>query len=151
MTLTSVDRPKSGAIVIVVVEDEPDLRLNLLEAMGLLGFRAIGAESAEETMELLEAGANDIDAVFTDIHLQKPMNGLMLANHIRMRWPWIGTLITSGHATPPADAIPEGCVFISKPYKLGDVVGHIQRIARQPPAAEAVLLCQPAVTNAGLS
>jgi DNA-binding NtrC family response regulator len=69
-----------------------------------------------------------IHVVFTDVHMPGPMDGLVLAHHVRRHWPSIGLLVASGRGNVDARAMPEGSRFIPKPYHLDHVVHHIREL-----------------------
>lgn len=106
----SLQRP-----VVLVVEDEPLLRMMAADLVEEAGFDVIEAADADEAVRVLESGAN-IRIVFTDIDMPGSMDGLLLAAAIRDRWPPIDIILTSGHVHVNEVALPHGSVFFSKPY-----------------------------------
>jgi hypothetical protein len=56
------------------------------------------------------------------------LDGIGLVHHVRLRWPRLSLLVTSGLASPEAIAIPQGTRFISKPYEFGNVIRHIREM-----------------------
>lgn len=120
-------------IGIIVVEDESMIRNELVEAFPHYGFHAFGAEDAPAALKILETEAPGIRVVFTDVHLPGRMNGLALGRHIRMAWPWISLLITSGYGTPDPSHTPEGCRFVLKPYKISRIAAMIEDMVRRSP------------------
>jgi ribosomal protein L11 len=50
------------------------------------------------------------------------MDGLKLAAAVRLRWPPIKILVTTGKATPTPDQMPVGSAIIPKPYEIQDVL-----------------------------
>ncbi|MCB5173917.1 response regulator [Microvirga lenta] len=81
-------------IVILVVEDEPLVRMFLADALDDAGYKVFEAVNADEAVTLLQARP-DIQAVVTDIEMPGSMNGIGLARPVRERWPGIGLLVTS--------------------------------------------------------
>jgi CheY-like chemotaxis protein len=101
--------------LVLVVEDEPLLRLHAVTLLEDAGYDTLQAGSAEEAIELLETPAN-IRAVFTDIDLPGDMDGLRLAKAIRERWPPVELILTSGHIQVEQGQLPERGHFLPKPY-----------------------------------
>lgn len=101
--------------VVLVVEDEPLLRLCAVDLIESAGFEAVEARDADEAIEILSA-RRDIRIVFTDIDMPGSMDGLKLAAAIRDRWPPIELIVTSGMIDPPPGAIPARGKFFAKPY-----------------------------------
>ena len=115
-------------IGVIVVEDEALIRNELVEAFPYYGFHAFCAEDAPAALKILEAEADNIRLVFTDVHLPGPMTGLALGHHIRKTWPRILLLITSGYGTPDPSQMPQGSRFVLKPYKISKIAALIKEM-----------------------
>ncbi len=72
----------------------------------------------------------DIRIVFTDIDMPWGMDGMRLAACIRERWPPIEIILTSGHHAIENVVLPARGVFFAKPYRPGDIVAALHRMAR---------------------
>jgi CheY-like chemotaxis protein len=114
--------------VVLVVEDEPLLRMMAADLVEDAGFEAIEASDADEAVAILEI-RTDIRVVFTDIDMPGSMDGMKLAAAIRDRWPPIEIIVTSGHVREKAVMLPPGSVFFSKPYDPGKVTATLRRMA----------------------
>jgi CheY-like chemotaxis protein len=112
--------------VVIVVDDEPLLRLVALEAFIEEGFEVFEATNADEALRILSNGATNIGALFTDIHMPGSMDGLALAHFTRHRWPWIALLIASGRGQPSAREMPAESRFLNKPYSPYDAVNKLK-------------------------
>jgi DNA-binding NtrC family response regulator len=113
---------------VIVVEDEIMIRLPVVSALEASDFEVIEAGHAGEALAILEREAVRVHVVFTDVHMPGPMDGLVLAHHVRRHWPSIGLLVASGRGNVDAGAMPEGSRFIPKPYHLDHVVHHIREL-----------------------
>lgn len=114
--------------VILIVEDEPLLRMAAVDMVEDAGFDAVEAADATEAVRILEERL-DIRIVFTDIDMPRGMDGMKLAACIRDRWPPIMIILTSGHHNAPDVAMPPNSLFFPKPYKERDVVAAFRRLA----------------------
>lgn len=103
--------------VVLVVEDEPLLRIHAVSLLNDAGCDTLEAASAEEAIRHLESNV-DIRAVFTDIDLAGGMDGLRLAAVVRERWPPVELIVTSGHVHVEEGQLPERGCFIPKPYTM---------------------------------
>lgn len=121
-------QPRRKAVL--VVEDEPLLRLMALDLVEDAGFEAVEARDADEAISILEA-RKDITVVFTDVDMPGSMDGLKLAAAIRDRWPPIEIIITSGHVRLDDGGIPPRTVFFSKPYDHSEVTSTLRWMAKQ--------------------
>ena len=70
---------KASRQTILVIDDEPIIRLGAVDTIEDLGFAAIEAENADAAVVILES-RSDIAAVFTDIQMPGSMDGLKLAS-----------------------------------------------------------------------
>ena len=116
-----------SAPVILIVEDEFLLRLDSAETIESAGFEVIQAANADEAITILNARP-DIHVVFTDIQMPGSMDGLKLARFVRDRWPPIKIVATSGHVTVDEDDLPDGSVFLLKPYHGAEVVATLREM-----------------------
>jgi CheY-like chemotaxis protein len=113
--------------VVLVVEDEPLVRIGALENLADAGFEVIEASNADEAIAILERRP-DIHVVFTDIQMPGSMDGLRLAHFVRHRWPPIKIIATSGHAQIAEDDLPQGGRFLRKPYTHDEVARTIREL-----------------------
>jgi CheY-like chemotaxis protein len=111
--MSKADRDRNP--VVLVVEDETLVRVTALAIIEESGFEAIAAGNADEAIRALET-RGDIRAVFTDVQMPGPMDGLKLAQVIRDRWPPVALLVTSGKTRVTASDLPNGARFLPKPY-----------------------------------
>ena len=118
----------AGRTKVLVVEDEPILRMMAIDLVEDAGFTAVAAASADEAIALLEQN-DDIRIVFSDIDMPGGMDGMRLAAAIRDRWPPIEIILTSGHITAAEVRIPARGVFFPKPYRHDQVVAALNRMA----------------------
>ena len=105
--------------VVIVVDDDPLIRMAIVEALLEDGFDVLEAAHAREAIAVLQFKAESVHALFTDINMPGDMDGIGLAYHARIHWPWLSILVTSGRMHPTA--LPEGARFMSKPYDLADI------------------------------
>jgi len=123
---TDVRTPPATAIILVV-EDEPIIRLAAVDLVEEAGYIAVEASNAAEAVRILETRP-DIRVVFTDIDMPGSMDGMKLALCVRDRWPPIKLIVVSGHHTPGAADMPEGAVFFSKPYSESALTAALKQL-----------------------
>jgi CheY-like chemotaxis protein len=115
-------------MVILVVEDEPLVRLFLTDFLDEAGFKVFEAVSADEAMTILQARP-DIQVIISDIEMPGSMSGLELARAVHARWPGIGIVVTSGRERPGPDDLSEKVAFLAKPYLPDTVIALIRQMA----------------------
>ena len=114
---------------ILVVEDELLLRLMAVDIVEEAGFEALAAATADEALAILEARADDVRLVFTDIQMPGSMDGLRLAHAVRDRWPPVALIVTSGRCSIGANDLPDRGRFIAKPYDVQALSQVFQEMA----------------------
>ena len=119
---------QKSKVVVLVVEDEPLVRMMAVDAVEEAGFEALEAANADAAIAILEK-RHDIRIVFTDINMPGSMDGMKLAAAVRDRWPPIEIVVTSGKHRIPQSQLPERGVFLPKPYRTDDVVETLKSLA----------------------
>lgn len=118
-------------IAVLVVDDEPLLRIFAVDFLTEGGFMAYKASNSAEAIEVLGARP-DIFAVFTDIQTPGSLDGIGLARHIAGAWPSVFVIVTSGQQPPENGELPDAMPFLTKPYLPETVVTMIrQKLAPQ--------------------
>ena len=115
-------------VIVLVVEDEPLLRMAAIDLVEEAGFVAIEAGDADDAVRILET-RHDIHIVFTDIDMPGSMDGLRLAAAVRAKWPPISIIVVSGHRKPEAGDLPPGSVFFPKPYPHEAIIKTLKQMA----------------------
>lgn len=117
-----------GVAIILIVEDEPIQRMQMVDLVEEAGFEAVEAACAADAVAILEA-RTDIRVVFTDIDMPGSMDGMMLAAHVRNRWPPIEIIVTTAGLAPKMELLPARSVFLSKPIKKLDAILAMRKMA----------------------
>ncbi|WP_294235134.1 response regulator [uncultured Sphingomonas sp.] len=113
---------------ILIVEDEPFIRYDLVDFFEDRGFKVFEAEDAEEAIEVLAANAS-VRIVLTDVQMPGSMDGVKLAHFVRDRYPPTILIVVSGMANPSAADLPDRAVFVGKPFDPRHVLGVIDHLS----------------------
>jgi CheY-like chemotaxis protein len=119
--------PNRSLPVILIVEDEPLLRMLAVEVVEEAGFVALETGDADEAVALLES-RSDIALLFTDINMPGSMDGLKLAHAVRDRWPPIKILVVSGQVRLQPAELPSNSCFVVNPYRAAAMVEELRSI-----------------------
>jgi two-component system, response regulator PdtaR len=112
---------------VLVVEDEVLTQQMAVHSVEHAGFMALAVESAEDAIRLLRE--NDrIIALFTDIWMPGPMDGLALAREAVLLRPEVKIVITSGLTRPPDSDMPDQGRFLAKPYTTSQVANVLRTL-----------------------
>ena len=90
----------SATPAVLVVEDEPLVRMLAVDILREHGCTVWEASNADSALTVLHQHADAIDALMTDITMPGPMDGVGLAHYAAQHWPWIRTLIVSARPLP---------------------------------------------------
>ena len=101
---------------IMVVEDEPLIRLGLASTIEDAGYEVVEAASADEAIRKLEA-TEGVQLVLTDVDMPGSMDGIRLAHYVSKRWPPIRLMVISGKVGLTPGQLPAGARFMTKPYQ----------------------------------
>jgi len=111
---------------VLVVEDEPAIRLLVADLLQDLGYRAIEVADGNAGLEVLQSGVH-LDLLITDVGLPGGMNGMQLANAGRLSRPTLRVLFITGYA---ADALPHrletGMAVLTKPFSIASLAEQIR-------------------------
>ena len=113
----------------LVADDDALIRMDACEILKEAGFRCHDAATAEQAVELLGRFGQNIQLLFTDVSMPPgKMTGFDLARHCAQNWPQIGILVASGGPPPGPGDMPDGALFISKPFTADLVREHLLKI-----------------------
>jgi CheY-like chemotaxis protein len=114
----------SGA-TILVVEDEPFIRLDTVDALESAGFRTFEAENAGDALAIMRD--NPADGLLTDIMMPGQMDGITLASKVKALWPKTQVVIASGAVRLTRKDLTRGTHFFPKPVPLLQLVDIMRR------------------------
>jgi CheY-like chemotaxis protein len=117
---------------VLVVEDEPLVRMVALDALSDCGLVAYEAADAEEALGVLDAHS-DIGLVFTDVNMPGSLDGVKLVQRIHKLWPKIELIVTSGRELLMDRQLPDHGSFLAKPYRMGQLIDLVRKKMRLVP------------------
>lgn len=122
-------QPKRRAVLIV--EDDAELRGLTAVLLEECEFDTIACESAEAALAVMLLRGRDIAMIFADIRLPGVMDGVDLAREVKMRWPFMTVVLTSGGSREGVGELPPGVDYMPKPWRpLNVVVAAQQALTR---------------------
>ncbi len=121
--------PEAAGETVLLVEDEPSVRLLIAEVLRELGYALIEAGNAEMAIPIL-ASTVRLDLMITDVGLPG-LNGRQLAEIGRQYRPALKVLFVTGyaeHATKRGDFLGSGMKMVTKPFSLEAVAVTIREM-----------------------
>ncbi|WP_075289331.1 response regulator [Pararhizobium arenae] len=120
---------------VLIVEDEPLIRMMLAEALCDEGYSVIEAGTALEAMAVL--GINDVSAVVTDIDMPGGLSGLDLTRYVASCRKGLPVIVTSGGHLLREEELPGGTRFLAKPYQLRQILDMLLEAVAAGASVEA--------------
>src|SRR2546421_11033643 len=102
---------------VLVVEDDAELRSLMAALFEDEQVDSIECESAEAALATLLIGGREVAMIFADVRLRGIMNGIDLAREVKMRWPLLPVILTSGHPLERIRELPPGVAYMPKPWQ----------------------------------
>ncbi|KPZ01708.1 Two component sensor histidine kinase/response regulator domain protein [Pseudomonas syringae] len=115
---------------ILIVDDEPTVRMLLTDALGDLGYTLIEAADSLAGLKLLRSDVH-IDLLITDVGLPGGMNGRQMADAGREVRPHLKTLFITGYAENAAigdEQLGPGMRVLTKPFAIDALAARVQEL-----------------------
>jgi CheY-like chemotaxis protein len=119
---------------ILVIDDEPIVRMLIVDALEEMGFECAEAGTGPEGLAILEKSEH-IDLLVTDVGLPGGLNGRQVADRARELRPGLRVLFVTGYAENAAlnhGHIGPGTRVLTKPFSVGELTSRIQSLLDQP-------------------
>jgi len=125
------------SLVVLVIEDDPDLQVIVEEALSEAGFEPAIAPSGEEAVTLLKGGTTKYCALVTDINLRGTMDGWEVAKQARETDPAFPIIYMTGAAGDQwaSHGVPNS-ILLNKPFAPAQLVTAVSQLLNAlPPTA----------------
>ncbi len=111
---------------VLVVEDDPAVRLLVLDVLDMHGYRVLEAAEANAAVKILEHSGR-IDLLISDVGLPG-MNGRQLADIARQHRPGLPVLFITGYAEQAASSgfLDAGMDMVSKPFSIDHLATRVR-------------------------
>ena len=123
--------PKAGAgETVLVVDDEPSVRMLVTEVLDELGYSAIEAADGVSGLKVLRSDVR-IDLLITDVGLPGGLNGRQMADAARANRPDLKVLFITGYAENAAIGnghLEPGMHVLTKPFAMDMLAARIRSI-----------------------
>ncbi len=102
---------------VLIVEDDSDLRSLTAALLEDEQVDVIQCESAEAALATMLIGGREVGMIFADVRLRGVMDGIDLAREVKMRWPLLPVILTSGLPRERVGNLPRGVSYMPKPWQ----------------------------------
>jgi CheY-like chemotaxis protein len=126
---SSASRVRGGDESILVVEDEPAVRMLAVRILKARGYRVQEAPSGAAALELWRGQAGAFDLLLTDLIMPGGVTGAQLAEQLRAEQPGLRVIYMSGYRGDTAGSglnLHEGVNFLPKPFDAGQLATTVR-------------------------
>ena len=102
---------------VLIVEDDAELRSLTAALLEDEEIDTIECESAEAALAVMLIGGQEVAMIFADIRLPGAMDGVDLSWEVKLRWPLLPIILTSGHPLEHLRELPPGVAYMPKPWQ----------------------------------
>jgi CheY-like chemotaxis protein len=124
------DKPAGKGEVVLVIDDEPTVRMLISEVLEEQGYAVIEASDGPSGMRILQSAAR-IDLLITDVGLPNGMNGRQVADAARQTRPTLKVLFITGYAENAVVGnghLDKGMQVIAKPFAMDVLAQKIREL-----------------------
>ncbi|WP_409564208.1 PAS domain S-box protein [Methylobacterium sp. J-068] len=127
--LVALDRSDQGETVLVV-DDEPSVRMLITDILEDLGYLAIEASDSAAGLKVLQSDVR-IDLLVTDVGLPGGMNGRQMSDAAHVSRPDLKVLFITGYAENAIlgnGTLPPGMSVLTKPFAMDAMATRIRSL-----------------------
>jgi CheY-like chemotaxis protein len=125
------DVPRGAGELILVVEDDPEVRAVTVARVEALGYRPVEAADAAGALAML-GEAQEIAALLSDVVMPGGLDGHALAREARRLRPGLPIILVSGYSKEMALGNgADGASFLSKPFSTAALAGALARVLKR--------------------
>ena len=122
--------PKGQGETVLIVDDEPTVRMLVADVLVESGYSAIEASDGVSGLQILQSNAR-IDLLITDVGLPNGLNGRQMADAARVARPDLKVLFITGYAENARigkGQLEPGMHVLTKPFALDALAKRIKEL-----------------------
>jgi CheY-like chemotaxis protein len=126
-------RPGGEGEVVLVIDDEPMIRMLIVEVLEEAGYQALEAHDGPSGLKILRSDAR-IDLLITDVGLPGGLNGRQVADAARLARPDLKIMFITGYAENAVvgnGQLDKGMAVMTKPFAIDDLARRIRDMIEQ--------------------
>ena len=122
---------------ILIVEDDPDVRIFLRGILASEGYQVFEAASQGQALNVWKEHIFRIDLLLTDICIPYQTTGVELAKKLRAEKPWLKVIYTTGFSAAIVEndgvKLVENVNFFCKPYPFRKLLDALAKTFKESP------------------
>ncbi len=122
--------PAQAGETVLVIDDEPVVRMLIVDVLEELGYGALEASDGPEGLKVLQSKAR-VDLLVTDVGLPGGLNGRQVADAARVLRPALKVLFITGYAENAVlnhGHLEHGMQVVTKPFAVEELARRIRGI-----------------------
>jgi PAS domain S-box-containing protein len=122
--------PRGDGETVLIIDDEPTVRMLVSEVLSDLGYNALEAEDGAAGLKILNSGTR-IDLLVTDVGLPGGLNGRQVADAARASRPGLKVLFITGYAENAVLShghLDPGMHVMTKPFAMDALATRIREL-----------------------
>ncbi|TKJ79219.1 response regulator [Pseudomonas koreensis] len=120
--------PITGSVI--VVEDDPILRLLMVEILSEIGLQTVDFGTADEALTHVLGMSVSCPLVIADQGLPGDLQGADFIELMKAKSPTTATILTSGYGLDPS-IVPSSSAYLDKPWSMDEFMTAVAK-ALQP-------------------
>lgn len=117
--------PLSGWVI--VVEDDPTLRMLMVSILDEIGLRSLDFDSADDALTYMLGMPDGCQLVVVDHGLPGQLDGKEFIEMVKTKWPSTAAVLTSGYELDPS-SIPASTIYLHKPWSLDELMAAVVKL-----------------------
>lgn len=126
--------PKGRGQTVLIVDDEPTVRMLVLDVLEELGYHSLEACDSIEGLKILQSDQG-VDLLITDVGLPGGLNGRQMADAARRSRPDLKVLFITGYAENAVLShghLDVGMHVLTKPFSMDHLAARITELLKEP-------------------
>lgn len=123
-------KPRGGTESVLLVEDDPEVRMVMREVLGSHGYKVLEAADGVEAVEIWREQGGAVALLLTDLVMPGGLSGLELAGRLRADQRGLKVILSSGYSAEIAGRelqLSEGEHFLQKPFTPRELLEAVRR------------------------
>lgn len=119
---------------VLVLDDEPSVRMFVVETLDEMGYHTLEAEDGMEALEILRSDV-PVDLLISDVGLPGAMNGRQVADAARAVRPGLRVIFITGYAEnvlANKGQLETGMQVLTKPFSMDVLASRVQEVINCP-------------------
>jgi signal transduction histidine kinase len=116
----AIDQRATPQGMVLLVEDNEDVAAGISAVLETFGCEVRHEATADSALDVLSAGQT-FELVLSDIQMPGKLNGVDLAEHVRMAWPAQKIALMTGYADELERAKHIGVAILAKPFNIEEL------------------------------